>query len=74
MAATCWRRHAASWLTRRGACNLRVSSYLAYDDYYLDDLPEPIEDLLALAEKFDMKVHVENEACATSRDSPNSRR
>ncbi len=44
-----------------GARNLRVFSYLAYDGYRLDDLREPIEDLLVLAEKFDMKVHVENE-------------
>jgi sugar phosphate isomerase/epimerase len=45
-----------------GARNLRVFSYLAYDDYRVDDLREPIEELLALAEKFDMKVHVENES------------
>jgi sugar phosphate isomerase/epimerase len=44
-----------------GARNLRVFSYLVYDDYCLDDLREPIDDLLALAEKCDMKVHVENE-------------
>ena len=44
-----------------GARNLRVFSYLAYDDYRLDDLREPVEDLLALAERFDIKVHVENE-------------
>jgi sugar phosphate isomerase/epimerase len=44
-----------------GARNLRVFSYLAYDDYGLDDLREPVDDLLALAEKFDMKLHVENE-------------
>jgi sugar phosphate isomerase/epimerase len=44
-----------------GARNLRVFSYLAYDDYCLDDLRAPIDDLLALAERFDMKVHVENE-------------
>lgn len=44
-----------------GARNLRVFSYLAYDDYRVDDLREPIEELLALAEKFDMWVHVENE-------------
>jgi len=44
-----------------GARNLRVFSYLAYDDYRLDDLREPIGDLLLLAEKFDMKVHIENE-------------
>lgn len=43
------------------ARNLRIFSYLAYDDYRLDDLREPIEELLALAERFDMKVHVENE-------------
>src|SRR5262245_8399193 len=44
-----------------GARNLRVFSYLAYDDYCLDDLRTPIDDLLALAERFDMMVHVENE-------------
>jgi sugar phosphate isomerase/epimerase len=44
-----------------GARNLRIFSYLAYDDYRLDDLRVPIDDLLALAESFDMKLHVENE-------------
>ena len=44
-----------------GARNLRIFSYLAYDDYRLDDLRAPIDDLLALAESFDMKLHVENE-------------
>jgi sugar phosphate isomerase/epimerase len=45
-----------------GARNLRIFSYLVYGDYRLDDLREPVEDLLVLAEKFDMKLHVENEA------------
>ena len=31
-----------------GARNLRVFSYLAYDDYIVDDLREPLEELLAL--------------------------
>jgi sugar phosphate isomerase/epimerase len=44
-----------------GARNLRVFSYLAYDDYRMDDLRMPIDDILALAERFNMKVHVENE-------------
>ena len=44
-----------------GARNLRVFSYLAYDGYSLDDLREPIDDLLVLAEQFDMTLHVENE-------------
>ena len=44
-----------------GARNLRVFSYLAYDGYRVDDLREPIEDLLPLAEEFDMWVHIENE-------------
>lgn len=44
-----------------GARDLRVFSYLAYDDYRVEDLQEAIGDLLALAGKFDMKVHVENE-------------
>jgi len=44
-----------------GARNLRVFSYLAYDGYRVDDLLDPLGDLIALAEKFDMKVHVENE-------------
>ena len=51
-----------------GARNLRVFSYLAYDDYCLDDLREPIGDLLVLAEKFDMKVHVENEGVCNVAD------
>ena len=44
-----------------GARHLRIFSYLAYDGYRVDDLREPIDDLLGLAEKFDMKLHVENE-------------
>jgi len=44
-----------------GSRNLRIFSYLAYDDYCVDDLREPIDDLLALAERFDMQLHVENE-------------
>jgi L-ribulose-5-phosphate 3-epimerase len=44
-----------------GARNLRIFSYLAYDGYHLDDLRGPIDDLLMRAEKFDMKLHVENE-------------
>lgn len=44
-----------------GAHNLRIFSYLAYDGYHVDDLRQPIDELLALADKFDMKLHVENE-------------
>ena len=44
-----------------GARNLRIFSYLTYDGYRVEDLREPVDDLLALAEKFDMKLHVENE-------------
>ena len=44
-----------------GARDLRIFSYLAYDGYRVDDLRGPIDELLALAEKFDMKLHVENE-------------
>jgi sugar phosphate isomerase/epimerase len=44
-----------------GARKLRVFSYLTYDGYRVDDLRGPMDDLLALAEKFDMTVHVENE-------------
>ena len=44
-----------------GAQNLRIFSYLTYDGYRLDDLKAPMDDLLALAERFDMKLHVENE-------------
>ena len=51
-----------------GARNLRVFSYLAYDGSRVDDLREPIEDLLRLAEKFDMKVHVENEGVCNIAD------
>jgi sugar phosphate isomerase/epimerase len=44
-----------------GARNLRIFSYLAYDGYRAEDLREPLGEMLALAEKFDMKLHVENE-------------
>jgi sugar phosphate isomerase/epimerase len=44
-----------------GARNLRIFSFLAYDGYSVDDLRGPIDDLLVLAERFDMKLHVENE-------------
>jgi sugar phosphate isomerase/epimerase len=44
-----------------GARSLRIFSYLTYDGYRVDDLRGPIDELLALAEKFDMKLHVENE-------------
>ena len=44
-----------------GARNLRIFSYLAYDGYCVGDLREPVDDLLVLAEKFDMSLHVENE-------------
>jgi sugar phosphate isomerase/epimerase len=44
-----------------GARNLRIFSYLVYDGYCVDDLRRPIDDLLELAEKFDMKLHMENE-------------
>jgi sugar phosphate isomerase/epimerase len=44
-----------------GARNLRIFSYLTYKDYRVDDLFAPLGDLIALAEKFDMKLHVENE-------------
>ena len=44
-----------------GARHLRIFSYLSYGGYKVDDLRGPIDDLLALAEKFDMKLHVENE-------------
>src|SRR5262247_2524639 len=45
-----------------GARSLRIFSYLAYDGYRTQDLHEPIDALLRLAEKFDMRVHVENES------------
>jgi sugar phosphate isomerase/epimerase len=44
-----------------GARNLRIFSYLAYEGYRESDLRGPIDDLLKLAEKFDMTLHVENE-------------
>jgi sugar phosphate isomerase/epimerase len=44
-----------------GARNLRIFSYLAYADYSVGDLQGPIDALLAMAEKFDMRLHVENE-------------
>ena len=44
-----------------GARNIRVFSFLAYDGFRLEDLRAPLDELLPLAEKFDIKVHLENE-------------
>lgn len=46
---------------RLGARNLRIFSYLAYDGFMLGDLRPALDELLALAETADMKLHVENE-------------
>lgn len=43
------------------ARDLRIFSYLAYEGFQLQDLRQPLDRLLRLAEKFDMKLHVENE-------------
>lgn len=51
-----------------GARNLRIFSYLTYDGYRVDDLRQPMDDLLPLAERFDMKVHVENEGVCNIAD------
>jgi sugar phosphate isomerase/epimerase len=53
--------HAFESATILGARNLRIFSYLTYDGYRLEDLRGPIDELLALAERYDMKLHVENE-------------
>lgn len=44
-----------------GTRHLRIFSYLTYDGFRLADLEEPYGELLALAEKYDMWLHVENE-------------
>jgi sugar phosphate isomerase/epimerase len=44
-----------------GARHLRIFSYLAYEGYQVEDLRQPLGELLELAEAFDMKLHVENE-------------
>ena len=51
-----------------GARNLRIFSYLTYDGFRVEDLREPLDGLLALAEKFDMKLHVENESVCNTAD------
>jgi hypothetical protein len=51
-----------------GARNLRIFSYLAYDGYRVDDLRGAVDDLLGLADKFDMKLHVENEGVCNVAD------
>jgi sugar phosphate isomerase/epimerase len=56
---------AAEMLSAR---NLRIFSYLAFDGYHLDDLRPAIDELLALAEKFDMKLHLENEGVCNIAD------
>src|SRR6202521_2992410 len=46
-----------------GARNLRIFSYLRYDGYCVDDLREPIDDLLALAEKIRHEVARRERGC-----------
>lgn len=41
--------------------NLRIFSYLAYDGFKLDDLNRDFDTLIALAEKYDKVLRVENE-------------
>jgi len=43
------------------ARNIRIFSYLAYDNFRLEDLRTPLDELLMLAERFDIKLHLENE-------------
>lgn len=44
-----------------GTRHLRIFSYLTYDGFQLADLEAAYGELLALAEKYDMWLHVENE-------------
>ncbi|HEX4893990.1 MAG TPA: TIM barrel protein [Hyphomicrobiaceae bacterium] len=44
-----------------GARHLRIFSYLAYEGYRVEDLRQPLDELLELADRHDMKLHVENE-------------
>lgn len=44
-----------------GTGNLRIFSYLTYDGFKLADLEDDYGALLALADKYDMTLHVENE-------------
>lgn len=44
-----------------GTDNLRIFSYLTYDGFKLTDLEDDYGALLALADKYDLTLHVENE-------------
>lgn len=44
-----------------GARHLRIFSYLVYDNWTIEHLDQPLNELIALADHFDMKVHIENE-------------
>lgn len=61
-------RLAADAVHRLGTCNVRIFSFLTYDGFKLADLDRALDELLALAEREDLVLHVENEPVCNIQD------
>lgn len=61
-------RLAADAAHRLGTRNVRIFSFLAYEGFKLADLGPALDELLAVAEREDLILHVENEPVCNIRD------
>ncbi len=61
-------RLAADAVHRLGTRNVRIFSFLTYEGFKLADLEGTLDELLALAEREDLVLHVENEPVCNIRD------
>jgi len=61
-------RETAEAVHRLGTRNVRIFSFLTHDGFKLADLEPALDELLALAEREDLVLHVENEPVCNVRD------
>jgi sugar phosphate isomerase/epimerase len=61
-------RMAADAAHRLGTRNIRIFSFLTYDGFRIADLDAALDELLALAEREDLVLHIENEPVCNIQD------
>lgn len=61
-------RLVADAVHRLGTSNVRIFSFLTYEGFRIADLDRALDELLALAEREDLVLHVENEPVCNVRD------
>lgn len=61
-------RLAADAAHRLGTRNIRIFSFLTYDGFTIADLDRALDELLALAEREDLVLHIENEPVCNIQD------